>query len=1108
MAKNLIEFSSYDADTTSYASYSSTKTVLGPSIYKFSGLTPSEAYISPNETTFEDITQDAGVSNWGDIAAITYNQNTQWLFCLKGAVATNTTTDIAMYQFNKTTFTYSFVGAVTVTGADTTSVNRQGFSADLSYYTTGTVEVNGLTVSGTGSNWIESRIPIGSRIGFGSTNSADITTWYRISDYPLMVTSLSRVNSTVVCTKAGPSGSVYIGGDFTTYNGLTASRIARLNSDGSLDTSFNTGAGFNSTVQVIEIDSSGKVFVGGSFTTYQGITASRIIKLNIDGTKDATFNNNNTFNSDVYAIAFDSLGKIWTGGIFTSYLGLTAAYLTKLNTDGTRDVSYPNTQNPNNYVITIAPDNNNDVYIGGIFTQIGATAGNANRIAKILKTGGLDSTFVVGAGGGFNSQVSSIHYKSSSNSVIVAGAFTTYKAVGNSNLTEISSLGNAIISSASPVAISSIKADTIGNIYCSGGSQIITKRNINTLLTDQNFTPNIVYTAASFTKIIDVNSTNDRLFAVSGNLTIDSGIVCVDTTYGARVPGFLTSQDYKSQVIRLTTSAGILPAGTPYVIEDLRFSLQIGSLGTYLLQGLTINDFTVTPTAITLPALNFAGLSKGIYSIYDGSYATSNGFQTGNNVGPSGKDTHFATKQSDNLQYLYVALANGRIIRYNIRSPYLNQLGLNAQGRIRFSTADQILVTSTGVTSPNNAAVSGFASGKLAVATMQSGSAAGQESIYLDSTGIIQTPTSQLVNEATVTYTIMAETPPGSVTTYAAAGNVGRVYFIPQIDRLLVLNVSSTAKSYITKYLTNIIQPTLSGTLYGRDTYNKLAVDNSYDLAFLVNGNQLQGNTSNTNAPKYPDTLGTGFFGTVEGGVLHLCRPLNTIQNNLYSLPIDCDAEYVSFSNNVFITPKYNLTRAISITGLYVNTLKQYGSFPFGIAPEPIIIHYRTTGIDDNTGTWISYSTINELNNEISCDGVIENLAIQFRFSFKVAGNTCLVNKIYGFSILWEDDRTDSHYSPSVSKSSLTSRIFAWRQEELWYGNIPDLKIRRYNASNSNIVFYDTVTTSASGTWEYSTDGTTWLSWSSSADAIGNYIRYVADWVPAGIKLRVGLNRI
>lgn len=1111
MAKNLIEFSAYDAIVASYSNYDSTKTVLGPQIYKFAGLTPSEAYISPNETTYEDITQDSGVSNWGDIASVTYNSNTQWIFCLKGFVSALTTTDIAMYQFNKNNFTYSYVGAITVTSADVGSTNKQGLSADLSYYSTGTVQVNGLTVSGTGSDWINHRIPIGCRIGFGSTNSSNISTWYRISDYPSLVTSLSKINALVVCTKAGPSGSVYIGGDFTTYNGLTASRIARLNADGSLDTSFNTGSGFNSTPQVIELDSSGKIFVGGSFTTYQGITASRIIKLNTDGTKDATFNNNNTFNNDVYSIAFDSLGKIWVGGIFTSYLGVTAAaYLTKLNTDGTRDVSYPNLENPNGSVISIVVDNNNDVYAGGAFTQVGFTASNSNRIAKISKTGGLVASFVVGAGGGFNGQVNSIHYKSTTDSIIVAGSFTTYKAVSNTYLTEISSLGTALISSVSGVAMNSIKADSLGNIYCySGTNNLITKRNVNTLVTDPNFTPNCIYFAAAYTKVIDVNSTGDRIFLVSGNATVDSYFVCVDSTYGGRVQGFVTSQDTTSQVIRLNTSAGTLPPGTPYVIEDLRLSLVILSTSVHLIQGITINDFTATPTAITLPALHYSALAKGSYSIYDGSYFVASGFSIGNGVAVSSKDTYLMPKQSNSVQYLYTALNNGRIARFNIRDPYLNQLGLNAQGRIRFSTFSQMILTNTGVISPNAAAVTGFASGKFTVATMQSGSAAGVESIYLDSTGIVQVPTSELINEGTVTYTAMAETPPGSSTTYTAAGNVGRIYYIPQIDRLLILNVSSTAKSYITKYITNFIQPTLSATLYGRDTYNRLALDNSYDLAFLVNGNQLQGNTSNTNAPKYPDTLGTGFFGTIEGGVLHLIRPLNSIQNNMYAVPIDCEAEYVSFSNNVFISPKFNLTRVISITGLFINNLKQYGNFPFNLSPEPIIVHYRTTGIDDNTGSWTIYSNLDTLNDDILGDGVIENLTIQFRFSFKVAGNTCLVNKIYGFSIVYEDDRTDSHYAPSVSKSSLSSRIFAWRQEELWYGNIPDLKIRLYNSTNNNIVFYDTVNTSASGTWEYSTDdGVTWLPWSVSADTVGNYIRYVADWVPAGIKLRVGLNRI
>ena len=228
----------------------------------------------------------------------------------------------------------------------------------------------------------------------------------------------------------------------------------------------------------------------------------------------------------------------------------------------------------------------------------------------------------------------------------------------------------------------------------------------------------------------------------------------------------------------------------------------------------------------------------------------------------------------------------------------------------------------------------------------------------------------------------------------------------------------------------------------------------------------------------------------------------------MYALPLGCEAEFVDFSKNAMYTPKYTLTNIVAISGLYVNTLKEYGAAPFTIPPEPIFTHYRTTGIDDNTGAWKQYNTVDDLNADIICEGVLENLEIQFRISYQVASNTCLPNRVYGFTLVYEDDRTDSHYTPSVAESDLTNRIFAWRQAESWYGNIPELKIRLYNAVNNKIVYYDTTATNASGTWQYSTDGTTWLTWDAAADTIGNYIRYVADFIPSGIKLRVGLNKI
>jgi len=589
---------------------------------------------------------------------------------------------------------------------------------------------------------------------------------------------------------------------------------------------------------------------------------------------------------------------------------------------------------------------------------------------------------------------------------------------------------------------------------------------------------------------------------------VDSGIVCVETTGGTRDVNFFTTQDYKSQSITINTSAGTLPPGTPYVIEDLKIISLRSATGTHMIQGISVDDFTIVPTSIPAPTFNFMGLSKGRYNIQDATYNITNGFNSTNST-VGAKDLRLIDKENFNTQYLYVVQNNGVIIRFNIKDSYITQLGLNTTGILRYTTPNQLLVTGTGIRSDNGSAIAGFVSGKFTIGTMQSGSASGITSIYLDNTGIVQTPLNQLTNDSQPIYNYMPEQPPGSTTTYPAVGNVGRVYYMPTIDRLVVLNSSTTAKSYVTKFNPNLQQPTLVSTLYGRDTYNTLAYENSYDIAFLMNGNQLQGNTASVFSQRYPDTLGTGFLGSVENGVLHLCRPLNTIQNNLYAVPMGCESLYVDYSKNALYTPKYVLPNVVGVTGLYVNQFKEYGSSAFTIPPEPLVIHYRTTGIDTNTGSWTEFTNVKNLNDEIICEGVITSIEIQFRFSYKIAGNTCLPNRVYGFTLAYEDDRTDSHYSPSVSNSSLINRTFAWRQESLWNSNIPNLKIRLYNATNNNIVFYDTVANSASGTWEYSTDnGVTWLPWSSSADSVGNYIRYVADFIPSGIKLRVGLNTI
>ena len=131
------------------------------------------------------------------------------------------------------------------------------------------------------------------------------------------------------------NGKIYAGGTFSSYNGTTSKGIVRLNSDGSIDTGFNSGTGFSDfIVWIIKIDSNGKIYVGGRFTSYNGTTANRIIRLNTDGSIDTGFNSGTGFDNTAIQIKLDSNGKIIVGGNFTSYNGTSRSKLVLLNSDG------------------------------------------------------------------------------------------------------------------------------------------------------------------------------------------------------------------------------------------------------------------------------------------------------------------------------------------------------------------------------------------------------------------------------------------------------------------------------------------------------------------------------------------------------------------------------------------------------------------------------------------------------------------------------------------------------------------------------------------------------------------------------------------------------
>jgi hypothetical protein len=162
------------------------------------------------------------------------------------------------------------------------------------------------------------------------------------------------------------------------------------------------------------------------------------------------------------------------------------------------------------------------------------------------------------------------------------------------------------------------------------------------------------------------------------------------------------------------------------------------------------------------------------------------------------------------------------------------------------------------------------------------------------------------------------------------------------------------------------------------------------------------------------------------------------------------------------------------------------GDYGLGFPVESYKLWYRTSGIDDNSGAWTAVGVGADLEAAAVSD------YIQFKIAFDIMGEICVPTRIYSLTCLYEDTNQDSHYQPSLSKSSTASKIFAWKQVSSWGSNIPNMRIRLYDASNNTLLLDDNVTSSSYGTWQYSTDGTNWSSWSAAQDTIGNYIRYTA----------------
>lgn len=252
------------------------------------------------------------------------------------------------------------------------------------------------------------------------------------------------------------NGKIVVVGSFNSYNGTgVGDCIARLNADGSLDETFDSGEGFYDSenfacqVYAVALDGDGKIIVGGNFDEYDGASTTDIVRLNTDGSLDETFDTGTGFKLvdnpnqvNLYDIAIDQDGKILAVGVFDEYNAASSTSIVRINTDGSFDTTfdagagftYESVAQGTNpaYMTTVVVDEDGKIIVGGPFDAF--DGGPLTGIARLNADGSLDGTFNVGVGlsqdGGEIADLRVHDILITDDGIIVSGNFDEYDDVG------------------------------------------------------------------------------------------------------------------------------------------------------------------------------------------------------------------------------------------------------------------------------------------------------------------------------------------------------------------------------------------------------------------------------------------------------------------------------------------------------------------------------------------------------------------------------------------------------------------------------------------------------------------------------------------------------
>lgn len=204
-----------------------------------------------------------------------------------------------------------------------------------------------------------------------------------------------------------PDGKLVIGGMFDEYDGHIRSCLARIDANGALDPDFHVGAGVRSgstvgAVWSIARQDDGKLLLSGLFTTYDGVARKNLARVNADGSLDATFNTGGGPNNVVRAVAVQPDGKVLIAGPFTAYDQVPRAGVARLHADGSLDTSFDpgagaaGNAGPDLGGASLLLQVDGKIILGGWFNTFNTVS--RNNLVRLHADGSVDLGFDPGTG--------------------------------------------------------------------------------------------------------------------------------------------------------------------------------------------------------------------------------------------------------------------------------------------------------------------------------------------------------------------------------------------------------------------------------------------------------------------------------------------------------------------------------------------------------------------------------------------------------------------------------------------------------------------------------------------------------------------------------------